>query len=304
MEDRSGWYQGIGAYLIWGLFPLYFHLLSAVGAIEIVSHRVIWSLVFCIVLMLVTNKLKAMREALRQPRITIVLLVAGLLVTTNWTLYVWGVTNGHTLDASLGYFINPLVNAALGLILFKEKMRPAQWVAFGVGGLAIIELVIGYGSIPWVALGLAATFGAYGALKKQVSGTVSALPGMVIESTAALPFALGYLIYLYANHFAAISNPISGLGAMAVGAGILTAVPLLMFAAAAARLPLSMIGIIQYMTPIMQFLCGWAIFHEEMPLSRWIGFAMIWVAVIIFVADAFAASRRTRRKILVPLEAQ
>lgn len=291
MSERSGWYQGIGAYAIWGLFPLYFHLLSSVGSIEIVAHRIIWSLVFCVVLMLATGQVDTLRRALRRRRTTMVLLGAGLLVTTNWTLYVWGVTHGHTLDASLGYFINPLVNAGLGVVLFRERMRPAQWVAFGVGGVAIVELIIGYGAIPWVALGLAGTFGLYGAMKKQVSGTVGALPGMVIESSAAIPLAVGYLVWRYATGTADIADPFSGLGVLGIGAGILTAIPLLMFAAAAARLPLSTLGIIQYCAPIMQFLCGWAVFGEEMPVSRWIGFAIIWVAVILFVGDAVRASR-------------
>lgn len=293
VTDRRGVLLGLAAYLIWGLFPLYFQLLTRSSAFEIVAYRIIWSLVFCLILLAVGRNWRRLLAVLKRRRSVLILMAAGLLVTFNWTLYVWGVNNGHAIDAALGYFINPLVNALFGVILLGERMRRLQWVAFAVGTLAVLVLIVGYGEVPWVALGLAVTFGLYGLTKKKVGLLVPPVPGLAIETAAATPFALVYLAWLSSAGLATVPL-VSGYGALVMLAGPVTAIPLLLFAAAAARIPLSTMGILQYAAPILQFLAGWLIIGEQMPLERWIGFGIIWIAVIIFVIDALGHARPTR----------
>lgn len=288
--DRRGVGYGFLAYLIWGLFPLYFQLLIRSGAFEIVAYRIVFSLLFCLIMLALTQGWRQLARVFRQPRSVLVLAVAGLLVSFNWTLYVWGVNNGFAIDAALGYFINPLVNAAFGVILLGERMRRLQWLAFGVGTIAVVVLIIGYGQVPWVALGLALTFGLYGLTKKKVGMAVAPLPGLAIETTAATPFALAYLIWLGAAGLGTVQLG-SGYSLLMMLAGPVTAVPLLLFAAAAIRIPLSTMGILQYVAPIGQFLIGWLVIGEQMPPERWIGFAIIWTAVLIFIVDALRAGR-------------
>lgn len=293
VTDRRGVLLGLAAYLIWGLFPLYFQLLTRSSAFEIVAYRIICSLVFCLLLLAVGRNWRRLLAVLKRRRSVLILMAAGLLVTFNWTLYVWGVNNGHAIDAALGYFINPLVNALFGVILLGERMRRLQWVAFAVGTLAVLVLIVGYGEVPWVALGLAFTFGLYGLTKKKVGLLVPPVPGLAIETAAATPFALVYLAWLSSAGLATVPL-VSGYGALVMLAGPVTAIPLLLFAAAAARIPLSTMGILQYAAPILQFLAGWLIIGEQMPLERWIGFGIIWLAVIIFVIDALGQARPTR----------
>lgn len=290
MVDRRGVTLGFSAYLIWGMFPLYFQLLARSGAFEIVAYRIVVALVFCLLAIVATRTWHRFVKVLRTPRTVLVLLVAGLLVSTNWTLYVWGVNNGYAIDAALGYFINPLVSAAFGVLLLGERMRRLQWAAFGVGALAVVVLTVGYGQVPWVALGLAFSFGTYGLAKKKVGASVPPLPGLAIETAATTPIALGYLIWLAVGGLHTVV-PFTGYGALVLLSGPLTAIPLLLFAAAAIRIPLSTLGILQYIAPIMQFLAGWLVIGEPMPLERWIGFIIIWVAVAIFLFDALRAGR-------------
>lgn len=290
MVDRRGVLLGFTAYLIWGLFPLYFLLLARSGAFEVVAYRIWVALAFCLLAIAVTRGWRPFMQVLRQARITGVLLLAGVLVSLNWTLYVWGINNGHAIDASLGYFINPLVSATFGVVLLGERMRRLQWMAFGLGTIAVLVLTFAYGKVPWVALGLALSFGTYGLVKKKIGDSVPPLPGLAIETAATTPFALGYLGWLAASGAGTV--PIfSGYGALVMLAGPVTAVPLLFFAAAAARIPLSTLGILQYVAPILQFLAGWLVIGEHMPLERWIGFAIIWVAVVIFLVDAVRNGR-------------
>ena len=291
--DRRGLLFGFGSYFLWGLFPLYFRLLSRSSAFEIVAYRIVCSLVFCVLVITVVRGWRGLNRVLKNRRAVMVLAGAGLLVSANWTLYVWGVNNGHAIDASLGYFINPLMSAALGVIVLGEKMRRAQWVAFAVSAAAVIVLVVGYGSVPWVALGLATSFALYGLMKKQVGAGVPALPGLAIETSAAAPFALGYLIWLGA--VGANTVHLDGYALLISLAGPVTAIPLLLFASASVRVPLSTMGILQYVAPILQFLTGWLIIGEQMPPARWLGFGIIWVAVLIFVVDALYHSRQASR---------
>ncbi|WIY81815.1 EamA family transporter RarD [Propionimicrobium sp. PCR01-08-3] len=287
---RNGVSLGFAAYFLWGLFPLYFKLLSRSGAFEVVAYRIVCCLVFCVLAIAVLRGWRQIGDVLHNRRAVVVLAGAGLLVSFNWTMYVWGVNNGHALDASLGYFINPLVNAVLGVVLLGEKMRTAQWVAFAISAVAVVVLVVGYGSVPWVALGLASTFATYGLMKKKVGAGVPALPGLAIETSAATPFALGYLVYL--GVVGANTVHLEWYAVLVALAGPVTAIPLLLFASASAKVPLSTMGILQYVCPIMQFLTAWLIFAEQMPPARWLGFAIIWVAVVIFIVDALVHSRQ------------
>lgn len=293
-EERKGVIYGLAAYLWWGLFPIYFQLLQASGAFEIIGYRITFSLLFCLIGLTVLRQWRQVRVVVADRRTMIALTVAGFLVATNWTLYVWGVNNGHAIDAALGYFMNPLVNAALGVLLLGERMRRAQWAAFAVGALAVVVLVVAYGKVPWVALGLAFSFGLYGLAKKLVGRSVGPLPGLAIETAATTPLALGYLGYLAAAGLGTV-NLLSVHGALMMLAGPVTALPLLWFAAATARVKLSTMGMLQYVAPVLQFLIGWLYIGEEMPFERWLGFGIIWIAMAIFIIDLFGQSRRMRR---------
>lgn len=262
MLDRRGVWYGFTAYLIWGLFPLYFLLLARSGPFEVVAYRLVYSLIFCVLAIAITSQWRALARVFRDHRAVLVLMLAGLLVSANWVLYVWGVNNGHTLDASLGYFMNPLINAAIGVLLLGERMRPLQWVAFAIGTLAVLVLSIAYGQVPWVALGLAFSFGLYGLTKKKVGVAAPPLPGLAIETLGVAVFASAYLIWLGARGLG--TAPLfSGYGALMAAAGPITAIPLLLFAAAAARIPLTTMGILQYIAPIGQFLIGWLVAGEQ-----------------------------------------
>lgn len=290
VSEQRGVVLGLGAYLLWGVFPLYFQLLVRSEALEIVAYRIVFSLVFCFAAIALTSDWRRLARVLRKRRPVVVLMLAGLLVSSNWALYVWGVNNGYAIDAALGYFINPLVNAFFGVALLGERMRRSQWVAFGISTLAVVVLIVGYGQVPWVALGLALTFGLYGLTKKRVGAGVPPLPGLAIETSAATPIAVGYLIWLGAAGLSTVPLA-SSYGLLVMLAGPVTAIPLLLFAAAAVRVPLSTLGILQYFAPILQFLIGWLIIGEQMPMERWIGFAIIWVAVLVFIIDAVRHGR-------------
>lgn len=291
---RTGTIHGLAAYFLWGLFPLFFHLLNTVGAVEIVAYRVICSLVFCLIILTLTRQLGELRMVYANRRASLILAGAGVLVTANWLLYIYAIVSGHTLDGSMGYFINPLVSALLGVIFLGERLRPLQWLAFVVGGLAVAVLILGYGQVPWIALGLALSFGLYALIKKQVGAVVPPLPGLAVETSAVTPLAIGFLIWWgAAGHGTAMSEPRTLVLLML--AGPVTAIPLLLFASATARIPMTTVGFLQYVSPILQFLCGWAVFGEYMPPARWAGFVLIWVAVLIFVLDSLHASRMHRR---------
>ena len=295
LEDRldtRGLVLAFAAYLLWGAFPLYFHYLAPAGPVEIIGHRIFWSFVFCFGGVLLWREWGHLRDVIANRRLFWGLAAAGVLVSVNWLVYVWGVLNDHIVDASLGYFINPLFTVTLAVLVLRERLRTAQKVALGVGALAVIVIAVGYGQIPWVALTLAATFGTYSLVKKQVGGTVSPLVGLTVETAMLTPFALGYLIWLQVTGASAYLANGPGLTIAMSLAGVITAVPLLMFAAAAGRIPLSMIGLIQYLTPCIQFSIGVWVTHEAMPPSRWIGFGLVWVALVLLTVDSLRASRR------------
>lgn len=284
-----GFLFGLAAYGIWGLFPLYWPLLEPAGPIEIVAHRSFWTLVFVSLLITVTRMWSRVRNAIVTPRTRWLLLGTSALITLNWTGYIWAVLTGKVLEASLGYFINPLVSVLLGVALLSEKLRTAQWVAVALGGAAVVVLTVAYGRPPWVALLLAGTFATYGLLRKFAD--VPTTVGLTVESLFLLPLSLGVII----------AGALAGWGTFGevpratflfMLAGVVTALPLLAFGAAAVRIPLSSLGLLQYLTPIMQFLLGVWVFGEQLTASGWIGFTLIWLALVIFSVDALRANRK------------
>lgn len=291
MKRSPGLASGFAAYLLWGLFPLYFVLFARSGALEVVAYRAIWSLVFCLALLAVLGRLGELRAIIADRRLAWGLAAAGLLIATNWSAYVFGVMTGRTLDAALGYFINPLAVTALGVIVLKERLRPGQWIAMAFGVAAVVVLVVGYGQFPYIALTVALTFGFYSLVKKVAGRAAAPAAGLAMETAAVLPFALGYLIFLGATGRSSVEL-LSGYGLLMASSGVVTAIPLLLFAAAARHVSMVTLAMLQYIAPVGQFLLGWLVFHEPMPASRWAGFILVWVAIAAFAADAILAGRR------------
>lgn len=285
---------GVAAYLLWGLMPLYFPLLEPASAVEIIAHRVVWSLVFCLVALAVTRGGSAFVATLRDRRTLGTLAVASALLAVNWLVYVAAVLSGQVVDAALGYFVNPLVTVALAVLVLHERLRPVQWVALGLGAVAVVVIAVGYGAVPWVALTLAASFGGYGLLKNRVGRSVAALPGLATETLVLAPVAAGYLGWLAAQGVGTFGTAGTGRTVLLALAGPITAVPLLLFNTAARRIPLSLVGLLQYVTPVVQFLIGVLVRHEAMPAARWAGFGLVWVALVVLGADGWRASRSAR----------
>ena len=292
--DGFGLAAGVGAYTLWGVLPLYFPLLEPATPVEIIAHRVVWSLLFCTVLLSATRGWDGFWRALRTRRILGLLSIAAVLLAVNWVTFVFGVLTDRVVDASLGYFINPLVTVTLAVVLLRERLRVAQWVALGFGALAVVVLTVGYGQLPWIALVLALSFGFYGFLKNRVGRTVEAIPGLAVETLVLAPLSLGYLLWLGGTGDGTFAGDGVGHALVVAAAGIVTSVPLLLFGSAARRLPLSMIGLLQYIAPTLQFVIGVVVLHEQMPLARWWGFALVWVAIAILTVDGVRSSRASR----------
>jgi chloramphenicol-sensitive protein RarD len=288
---RSGLLAGVGAYVLWGVLPLYFPLLQPAGAVEIVAHRVIWSLVFCVALLAVTRTWGAFVGTLRNRRTLGLLTLAAVLLAVNWIVFVFGVLSDRVVDASLGYFINPLVTVGLAVLVLHERLRPVQWVALGFGAAAVLVITIGLGSVPWIALTLAASFGFYGLIKNRVGRSVGAVPGLATETLVLAPLALAYLLVLQAHGTGSFSTHGTWHAAALASAGVVTAIPLLLFGSAARRLPLALVGMLQYIAPVMQFLIGVVVLDEQMPPARWFGFALVWVALVTLSVDGLRHSR-------------
>ncbi|MEU9562525.1 EamA family transporter RarD [Streptomyces sp. NPDC048161] len=291
-EQRAGLLSGIGAYGLWGLVPLFWPLLKPAGAIEILAHRMAWSLGFVALALLVLRRWSWIGELIRQPKKLGLISVAAATITVNWGLYIWSVNNGHVVEASLGYFINPLVTIAMGVLLLGERLRPVQWVAVGTGLAAVLVLAIGYGRPPWISLTLAFSFATYGLMKKKVN--MGGLESLTAETAVMFLPALGYLLWLGARGESTFTSEGTGHAALLASAGLVTAVPLILFGAAAIRVPLSTLGLLQYLAPVFQFVLGILYFHEAMPPERWAGFALVWLALTLLTWDAFRTARRTR----------
>ncbi|MFJ4920077.1 EamA family transporter RarD [Streptomyces sp. NPDC088725] len=306
-EQRTGLLYGISAYGMWGLVPLYWPLLQPAGAMEMLAHRMVWSLAFVGIALLALRRWGWIRELLRQPRKLALLSAAAMVITVNWGVYIWAINAGHVVEASLGYFSNPLVTIIMGVVLLKERLRPTQWVAVGVGFTAVLVLAIGYGQLPWIALVLAFSFGTYGLIKKKVN--IGGLESLAAETVILFVPALGYLLWLGATGSSTFASHGAGHAAMLASAGVVTAVPLICFGAAAIRVPMAMLGLLQYLAPIFQLALGVVYFHEEMPAERWAGFALVWVALALLTWDALRTARRTRTEaaalqLLVPARAE
>jgi chloramphenicol-sensitive protein RarD len=292
-ESRRGFFLGVAAYSIWGLFPLYWPLLEPAGAVEILAHRIVWSLVTMGVLVLVAGRTATFRRVVADRRVALLLALAAVLITVNWATYIWGVNNGHVVETALGYFINPLVTVLLGVLVLGERLRPWQWTAMGIAGLAVVALTIDYGRLPWVALILAFSFGSYGLCKKQAGAP--AVESITFETMVIGPLALAYVVWLSAHGHSNFTSHGPGHTTLFVTTGIVTAVPLICFGGAAIRVPMVTLGLLQYLTPILQFLLGIVYFHEDMPAGRWVGFGLVWVALVIFTVDSLRHRRRTLR---------
>jgi chloramphenicol-sensitive protein RarD len=303
-QERKGYLFGVGAYLCWGLFPLYWKLLRPAGPLEILAHRVLWSLVFVAIVVTVVRGWPAILRLRHDPRRLALASAAGVLIAANWGAYIYGVNSDRVVETSLGYFINPLVTVALGVVVLRERLRPPQWTALVVGLVAVAVLTVDYGHVPYIALTLAFSFGTYGLVKKRL--TLPATDGLLLESgVLALP-ALAYLAVLTARGDATFGHVSIGHTALLILAGAVTAIPLLLFAGAANRITLSAIGLLQYLAPILQLACGVLIYKEPMPPARLAGFALVWLALVIFTWDGIRHVRaRTRsfRGPAVPLEA-
>jgi chloramphenicol-sensitive protein RarD len=303
-ERRTGIAAGLSAYLLWGLFPLYFPLLEPAGGLEIVAHRVLWSLLFIAVLITAVRRWPTVRAVVADRRALGILAVAAVLVAANWTIFVVAVNSGHVVETSLGYFINPLVSVLLGVVVFRERLRPLQWTAVAIAAVAVLVLTVDYGRPPWIALSLAASFGGYGLMKKLVR--VDAAPGLFVETALVAVPAAVFIAVLQARGQGSFAAHGAGHSLLLVSSGVATAIPLLLFAAATRRVPLSTVGLLQYVTPLMQLAVGVFIDHEPMPPARLAGFAIVWLALGVFTLDSLRTARgtaRERRAAAVPVEA-
>lgn len=293
-ESRGGLVLGAGAYVCWGLFPLYWPLLEPAGALEALAHRVVWSLVFVAILLTATRRWAAFRELWRDPVRVLLLGVASVVIAVNWGTFIYGVTHEHVIETSLGYFINPLVTVLLGVFVLGEPMRRLQWAAVALGALAVVILTVDYGHLPWISLTVAGSFAAYGFLKKRAQ--LGAVESLAVETALLSPVALAYLVYLQLAGTATFGHAGWDNALLLAGTGIVTAIPLLMFGGAATRLSLTTLGVLQYLGPILQFIFGLLVFDEAMSDARWVGFVLVWLALVLFTTDAVSSRRRALRQ--------
>lgn len=292
-ESSKGLAYGAAAYAMWGLFPLYWPLLEPSGAVEILAHRVAWSVVTMAALVVLLRRTRQLREIVRTPRTALLLGVAAVVISFNWGGFIYGVNAGRVVEVSLGYFINPLVTVLLGVVVLGERLRRPQWAALGLAVAAVLVLTVDYGHPPWVALLLAGSFATYGLLKKQAN--VGAVESLAYETAVLAPIAVGYLVYLAAIGEGTFATEGTAHALLLAGTGLVTAVPLICFGAAAIRISLVAIGLLQYLAPTIQFVLGLVVFDEEMTTVKWIGFVMVWVALAVFTGEALRHRRRQLR---------
>jgi chloramphenicol-sensitive protein RarD len=294
---REGVVYGVAAYLLWGAFPLFFPLLKPARPVEILAHRIVWSLVAVMVVLVAVRGFGSMVAVVRDRRRLALVTVAAVLIALNWGVFIYAVNSDHVIEGSLGYFINPLVSVAFGVLVFREQLRRWQIAALALGGFAVAVLTIDYGRPPWIALTLALSFGGYGLVKKLAG--VGAAESLGLETLILLVPALAYLAVLQTSGDASFGTEGTGHAVLLAASGPVTAVPLLLFAASVTRVPLSLVGLMQYLVPVLQLLCGLLVFDEAMPTGRWIGFGLVWVALAVLSADGLRAARR-RRTAAVP----
>jgi chloramphenicol-sensitive protein RarD len=292
-KSRDGFAAALAAYGLWGLLPAYFVALDPSGPWEILAFRIVLSLVFCVVILALMRRVRATVNLLRDPRIVRLSATAAALILVNWSVYVYASLNQFIVEAALGYFINPLVTVGLGVIVLKEKLRTLQWVALGLAMFAVLFLAVGYGSVPVISLTLAFSFGFYGFVKNRMGPSVKALDSLSLETLWLTPIALALLLWVGVSDGLTLGTLGPLHTSLLLLAGAVTSVPLLFFGAAARRLPLSVMGLVQYVAPVMQFTFGVAIMGEPMPLERWIGFILVWIALVILSFDALSHRRET-----------
>ena len=291
-EARRGLLSGFGAYALWGVFPLYFPLLEPAGSTEVLAHRIVWSLLIVLALLGLRRGWGRLRTLLGDRRRMGYLAVAATVISVNWGVFIWASTHDHVVDTSLGYFINPLVLIGLGVVLLGERLRPAQWGGLAIASAAVVELSIDYGRPPWVALALACSFGTYGLMRNRAA--VGAVEGLAVETLLLTPVALTYVVWLQATGDGTLASG-PGHALLLAGTGVVTALPLLLFGAAATRVPLSTLGLLQYVAPAMQFVLGVLVFDEQMSPGRWVGFALVWVALVVITVESLVNGRRVAR---------
>jgi chloramphenicol-sensitive protein RarD len=289
-DGRRGFILGVTAYGLWGAFPLYFPLLEPAGADEILAHRILWSALTMGVLVVALGRVADFRSIVATPRTRRILTVGAVVITANWATYIWGVNHDHVVETSLGYFINPLVTVLMGVFLLGETMRRLQWAALGVAGVAVVVLTVDYGQPPWVALILAFSFGTYGLAKKQAGA--GAIESLAFETAVLAPFAAAYVGWLVVSDQSTFGTDGAGHAVLLATTGIVTAIPLICFGAAATRLSMVTLGLLQFLAPVLQFLVGLFIVGEEMPVGRWVGFTLVWLALVVFTFESITHRRR------------
>jgi len=300
-ESRRGLLLGVAAYTLWGAFPLYWVLLEPAGALEILAHRILWSLVTMGVIVVLLRRTTQLRALFRDRRVFALLALGAAVITVNWATYIWGVNNGRVVEASLGYFINPLVTVLMGVFILGERLRPLQWGAMAVAGTAVAVLALDYGRLPWVALVLAFSFGTYGLAKKTAN--VGAIESLTLETMLLAPIAAAYIAWLMATGQSNFGSHGTGHALLFTTTGIVTAIPLICFGGAAIRVSMVTLGLLQYLAPILQFALGVVWFHEEMPPGRWVGFILVWIALAIFTVEAIHHHRRRQLALAVTASA-
>lgn len=292
MDTRRGYAYGLSAYVLWGFFPIYFKFLRPAGPVEILAHRVVWSVLFITLVIAVMRQWRPLRELASRPATLGGVALAATVIAVNWGTYIYGVNSARVVETALGYFITPLVVVLIGVVVLSERLRAAQWVAVGIGATAVAVLTIDYGRVPYIALILAVSFATYGLVKKRLG--LPAAHGLLVESVVLAPACLAYLGFLISRGELAFGHVSAGHTMALLGAGVATAIPLMLFAGAANRLPLSALGLLQYVAPVLQLGCGVLLFHEPMPPARLAGFALVWTALVIFTIDGWRNARRAR----------
>ena len=287
---QTGIFFAAAAYFMWGLLPLYLKMLKAVPALEILLHRMSWSLVFLLIVLAWRSQWSWLKPAVQDRRVLLRFLASASVLSINWFLYIWSVNAGRVVDASLGYFINPLVNVMFGYFLLHERLRAGQWTAVAIAAAGVLWLTVQAGQLPWIGLTLAASFGTYGLLRK--TAPLGALEGLSLETMILTPFAVGYLIWLAIHGESGFVNDGSHMRALLAAAGPITAIPLLLFAAGARRIPMSLLGLLQYIGPTLQMALGVFLWHEAFTEAKLIGFVLIWSALVIYTLEGFWARRR------------
>jgi len=290
---NKGFIATAAAFAMWGLFPLYFHSLRQISPFQVIAHRVVWSCVFVLVWTAMRGELSTLRATLANRSVLWRLAVTATLITNNWAVYVWAVMNGHVVEGSLGYFINPLVNVLLGVALLSERLTRGQWTAVALASIGVVYLTIVAGSPPWIALTLAFSFGFYGLIRKVVK--VESLPGLAVETLLLLPFAVMYLLWCESAGSGAFAHGGRAVAVLLIGTGPLTAIALFLFAYGARLVPYSTVGVLQYIAPTLQLACGVFALHERFERTRAIGFALIWAALVIYAAEGLWLARKQRR---------